>query len=92
MLMERKENAGYEELYGKVFFRHVPTGGVMITAEVVGLPDRNEFLGMHIHEVGDCTLPFDKTGSHYNPDNAAHPMHAGDSGQKIGCGTIHAKA
>ena len=87
MVMEGKEreavavirgNAGYEELYGKVFFRHVPTGGVMITAEVIGLPNRSEFWGMHIHEVGDCTKPFDKTGSHYNPTGAVHPMHVGD--------------
>ncbi len=38
----------------------------------------SSFYGMHIHEFGDCTPPFDKTGNHYNPDNAQHPQHAGD--------------
>ena len=33
---------------------------------------------MHIHENGDCTSPFDKTGNHYNPENTSHPNHSGD--------------
>ncbi len=36
------------------------------------------FYGMHIHEHGDCTPPFDQTGEHYNPENTIHPFHAGD--------------
>lgn len=71
-------NAAHPELFGKVFFTQMPTGGVLITAEVIGLPQGTGFLGMHIHEVGDCTRPFDKTGSHYNPTGREHPMHAGD--------------
>lgn len=71
-------NAAHPELFGKAFFTQVPNAGVMITVEVIGLPKENEFLGMHIHEFGNCDLPFDKTGNHYNPGNAEHPMHAGD--------------
>ena len=33
---------------------------------------------MHIHEFGNCTPPFDKTGNHYNPGGSMHPYHAGD--------------
>lgn len=38
----------------------------------------SHFFGMHIHETGDCTPPFDKTGNHYNPSGVQHPFHAGD--------------
>lgn len=72
------DNAQYPELFGNVFFIRMPSGGVIITAEVIGLPQTSGFLGMHIHEIGDCTLPFDKTGNHYNPARMEHPMHAGD--------------
>jgi Cu-Zn family superoxide dismutase len=33
---------------------------------------------MHIHETGNCALPFDQTGNHYNPAGLPHPKHAGD--------------
>lgn len=46
--------------------------------------DTNHFYGMHIHEIGDCTPPFDKTGEHYNPENVLHPNHAGDLPPLIG--------
>ena len=70
-------------LEGKVFFYALPIPGVLILAEISGLPDQDSpigshFFAMHIHEFGDCTLPFDKTGMHYNPGNQPHPEHAGD--------------
>lgn len=74
-------NPSHPTLYGKVSFYNTPFGGVLINAEIRGLPDKQEisnFYGMHIHEFGDCTPPFDKTGNHYNPDNTEHPWHAGD--------------
>ena len=40
--------------------------------------DGSFFFAMHIHEYGDCTPPFDKTGMHYNPGNSPHPQHTGD--------------
>ena len=71
-------NTENPELYGNAVFSQTPTGGVLVTVEVMGLPKEADFHGMHIHEFGDCTPPFDKTGNHYNPTNAEHPMHAGD--------------
>lgn len=92
-----KGNDTHPLLSGLVCFYHTPYGGVLINAEIYGLPDKNDtasahiddktsanntvfsgFYGMHIHEFGDCTQPFDKTGNHYNPSNFAHPAHAGD--------------
>lgn len=74
-------NSGYPDLHGKVFFYNTPFGGALVYVEVNGLPDKNpssNFYGLHIHEFGNCTLPFDKTGNHYNPGNTQHPWHAGD--------------
>lgn len=70
-------------LHGISHFYPVSFGGILIETEVYGLPYEDiplssQFYGMHIHETGDCTLPFDKTGGHYNPGNLPHPMHAGD--------------
>lgn len=70
-------------LSGLVKFYQTPYGGVLIEAEIFGLPNKSkqfssDYYAMHIHEYGDCSLPFDKTGEHYNPMNQPHPMHAGD--------------
>ncbi|MDD7390079.1 MAG: superoxide dismutase family protein [Lachnospiraceae bacterium] len=81
-------NTDYPSLTGTVSFYQSPYTGLLIQAEIRGLPsgsntpssENNEssFFAMHIHEYGDCTPPFDKTGMHYNPQNTLHPMHAGD--------------
>lgn len=68
---------------GLVTFYNSFMGGVLVQVEVFHLPDNDRpdfsgFFGMHIHEFGDCTPPFDKTGNHYNPSNQDHPFHAGD--------------
>lgn len=73
----------YEELEGYVYFYEVPTGGLLIEAEIFGLPDKGRiaspvFYGFHMHEVGNCAERFSKTGGHYNPTGAPHPAHAGD--------------
>ena len=53
-------------------------GGVLVTAEVCGLP-HDGFFALHIHEGGSCEGElFSQSGSHYNPTGAAHPDHAGD--------------
>ncbi|MDE6963649.1 MAG: superoxide dismutase family protein, partial [Lachnospiraceae bacterium] len=57
--------------------------GVLIEAEIFGLPNiqtegSSDFYALHIHEYGDCSGSFQNTGSHYNPDKAPHPDHAGD--------------
>lgn len=71
------------QLYGTVKFYDTPLGGVLVEAEVYGLPNAlklysSNFYGFHIHEKGNCKKPFDKTGDHYNPTAAPHPEHAGD--------------
>lgn len=75
-------NKDNRRLNGTIYFYNTPFGGTLVEAEVDGLPVNPDnpvtFYGMHIHENGDCTLPFDKTGDHYNPSSAPHPEHAGD--------------
>lgn len=71
------------QLNGLVKFYMTPYGGTLIEAEIFGLPNLKtpeaaNFYAMHIHENGDCTLPFDKTGNHYNPTKEPHPQHSGD--------------
>ncbi len=76
-------NAEHPQLAGSVKFYQTSYGGVLVEAEIFGLPNihtpgSSHFYGMHIHEQGDCTRPFDQTGDHYNPDHNPHPQHAGD--------------
>lgn len=77
-------NADYPSLSGTVSFYQSAYVGLLIQAEVWGLPVAGPdsmgsfFFAMHIHEYGDCTPPFDKTGMHFNPGNLPHPQHAGD--------------
>lgn len=71
-------NASYPNLSGRASFSRTPMGGVFVKVEVYGLPKEDSFLALHLHEYGDCTLPFDKTGNHYNPKHVEHPAHAGD--------------
>lgn len=66
-------------LRGFASFYSTPRGGVMVEVEVFNLPGGDsDFFGMHIHQYGNCTPPFDKTGDHYNPAGKEHPSHAGD--------------
>ncbi|MFG6326958.1 MAG: superoxide dismutase family protein [Lachnospiraceae bacterium] len=79
-------NTENPKLHGTAYFYDTPFGGVLVEVEVFGLPDNNSsFYGMHIHETGNCTIPFDKTGNHYNPSNTPHPMHAGDMPPLLDC-------
>ena len=69
----------YPELRGTVHFfpRCV---GTLVVADINGLPNSETgFFAFHIHE-GDncCGSGFPNTGSHFNPEKAAHPQHAGD--------------
>lgn len=70
-------------LSGLVKFYDTPYGGVLVEAEIFGLPNSNEqnssdFYAMHIHQFGDCSGTFEKTGNHYNPTGVPHPDHIGD--------------
>lgn len=76
-------NSTHPLLHGTALFYHTAMGGILIQVEAFhlpddDLPDHSGFFGMHIHEHGNCTLPFDQTGSHYNPTDEPHPNHAGD--------------
>jgi Cu-Zn family superoxide dismutase len=56
--------------------------GVLIRAELNNLPPGEH--GLHIHETGQCTPPFETAGGHFNPAGAQHGLlneagpHAGD--------------
>ena len=73
-------NADNPQLSGLVKFYQTSYNGVLVEAEIFGLPDTKEsnFHAMHIHQFGDCSNNFSKTGEHYNPENEPHPFHAGD--------------
>lgn len=80
-------NDDFPELMGVVEFYDTPYEGILIIAAITGLPVVSDaesgtvetgFYAMHIHEYGDCTQPFDKTGMHYDPSGRPHPEHAGD--------------
>ena len=70
-------------LSGLVKFYQTPYSGVLVEAEIFNLPNKQEpgstdFYAMHIHQNGDCSDDFTKTGDHYNPSGEPHPDHAGD--------------
>lgn len=76
-------NANNPQISGLVKFYQTSYGGILVEAEVFGLPNiatsnSSDFYAMHIHEFGVCRGNFDSAGGHYNPDSALHPAHAGD--------------
>ncbi len=78
-----KGNEDDSRLSGLVKFFSTPYGGVLVEAEIFGLPDieterSSDFYALHIHEEGDCSEDFTRTGGHYNPGDMPHPMHGGD--------------
>lgn len=83
VLRGRTENSG---IYGTVQF-YQATSGVLIVADILGLPAASEvckshIFAFHIHSGSDCSGneedPFANAGSHYNPSGCPHPYHAGD--------------
>ncbi len=58
---------------GTVRFYETPQG-VLVRAEITGLPSPGGIYAFHIHEGSDCASP----GGHYNPGGLKHPHHAGD--------------
>ena len=76
-------------LSGLVKFYETPYGGVLVEAEIFGLPNIAEagssnFYALHIHQNGNCSQNFTRTGDHYNPTTAPHPDHAGDLAPLLG--------
>ncbi len=81
-----KGSEKYPCIKGKVWFDSV-CGGVMVTAEIEGLPTGIEpcdspIFALHIHSGNSCTGnkadPFAHVHGHYNPNDYPHPYHAGD--------------
>lgn len=72
-----KGDASHPHLFGVISLYQTSLGGILFNVEINGLP-KSQFYGMHIHEHGDCSNDFANTGSHYNPSNMMHPLHAGD--------------
>ncbi len=79
-------NPGNSEITGIVRFYPVG-GGVLVNAEIYGLPTSSEIcgsdiFGFHIHEGSSCSGtendPYANTGEHYNPSDCPHPAHMGD--------------
>ena len=55
-------NDSQPQLAGSVKFYRTSYGGVLVEAEIFGLPNihvqgSGDFYGMHIHEYGNCTRP-----------------------------------
>lgn len=76
----------YPDINGVISFYQLDKGVLAVT-EVFGLPApvascAYPVFGFHIHEGGSCsgtpTDAFKDTLGHYNPQNCAHPYHAGD--------------
>ncbi len=80
-----KGSNNYPDLHGVVTFKQMPKG-VLVTAEIYGLPYENEcnsgIFAFHIHSgtscTGNATDPFADADGHYNPNECPHPYHAGD--------------
>lgn len=76
-----KGNKDNPDLSGQIQFYRALRNGILICAEVFGLPDAENIAGFyafHIHEYGNCEGNFEHTGNHYNPEKTEHPEHAGD--------------
>lgn len=80
-----KGSREYPTLHGTVTFKQT-CKGVLITAQIHGLPDNNEYntgvFAFHIHGGMSCTGTkedsFADARTHYNPKDVPHPYHAGD--------------
>ena len=75
--------SSFPDIFGIANFYETQWGiGLLVEVELTNLPNTASnsprFLGLHLHENGDCTDDFANTGMHYNPTNAIHPYHIGD--------------
>lgn len=56
---------------GRVTFTQLPSGKVLVEANISGLKANAEH-GFHVHAVPDCSGDGTRTGGHFNPDNHPH--------------------
>ena len=82
-------SGAYPGLGGAVYF-YPMASGLMVAADVYGLPGESSFFAFHIHSGGRCSGnpedAFADAMTHYNPQDCAHPEHAGDLPPLFGCG------
>ena len=76
----------YENICGKVCFYDLGQG-TLVAVSIEGIPTESasccqRVLGFHIHEGFRCSGssedPFADAGTHFNPADCPHPIHAGD--------------
>ena len=81
-----KGSNDYPHINGMAYFYKV-RAGVLVSIQVSGLPlsydiCQKPIFAVHIHSGGSCTGneadPFADAMTHYNPNDCAHPYHAGD--------------
>lgn len=61
--------------------------GVLVSADIFGLPTQPGIHGFHIHEGAFCGGEgFSETMGHFNPGGTEHPYHAGDLPPLFSCG------
>lgn len=88
----------YPQITGTVRF-YQTAQGVIVFAEIYGLPHdslscHDRVFGFHIHAGNHCGSAHDSHDSfagamsHYDPDNCAHPYHAGDLPPLFGTGAF----
>lgn len=74
-------DSGHADIEGTVKFFAIPEG-VMVLAEISGLPINGGFFGLHIHSGSGCSGseddPFADSGMHYDTEAKPHPYHSGD--------------
>lgn len=78
---EIKGSAEYPNISGTVKLYRT-AAGVIVYAEVAGLPEDGGIFAFHIHSGGECAGnaedPFADAGAHYDTKGRPHPYHAGD--------------
>lgn len=71
----------YPNIHGMVCFHEVE-GGVLVMADISGLPHKNGVFGFHIHNGYSCTGnsddEFANAGTHLDFGHNPHPYHSGD--------------
>lgn len=79
--VQMKGSEKYPSIGGNVILKQMKNG-VLVTAEIYGLPSEGGVFGFHIHEGTQCSGnekdQFADAKMHFNPTGSPHPYHAGD--------------
>ena len=78
---EIRGSQNYPDIHGYISFCEVD-GGVLVSANVKGLPNKNGVFGFHIHNgyscIGNKDDEFANAGTHFDLGDNTHPYHSGD--------------